>query len=368
MTLLRILKASYDFLTISNKMNKYIKLIIIILFFSASPLILSSCAKNKRDIISKKIEITKTFYSMGTFWEIKVISTHKDRLKDLRAIGLAVRRVRELDGILSDFKAYSNVSLINEYAGIKPVKAAPDLLTLLRISLRFYKPTYNVFDVAIGSTMKIWGFYDKHYRIPSKRAIARSVYLDNPLFVKIHGRTVFLEKKGMMLDFGGDGEGYGIDEALAVLMSHGIQNALINGGGQITAIGRNINGEKWSVGLLDPLNRNKIIKVIKLTNASVETSANYENRFFYKGKYYGHIMNPATGMPVRSDTLSDTVIVENKYFRFPSTIADLFSCSFFILSKEQISNVINKFQKPVEVILIKKVKGHLKIYDLSSNG
>lgn len=171
----------------------------------------------------------------------------------------------------------------------------------------------------------------------------------------------------MMLDFGGDGEGYGIDEALAVLMRRGIQNALINGGGQITAIGRNINGKKWSVGLLDPLNRNKIIKVIKITNASVETSANYENRFFYKGKYYGHIMNPATGMPVRSDTLSDTIIVENKYFKLPSTIADLFSCSFFILSKKQIANVINKFQKPVEVILIKKVNGHIKIYDLSSH-
>ncbi|WP_419315681.1 FAD:protein FMN transferase [Candidatus Acidulodesulfobacterium sp. H_13] len=120
-------------------------------------------------------------------------------------------------------------------------------------------------------------------------------------------------------------------------------------------------------GLLDPLDRNKIIKVIRLTNSSVETSANYENHFFYKGKSYGHIMNPATGMPAETDTLSDTIIVKNKDFKFPSTVADALSCSFFILNKKQISNVINKFKKPVKVILIKKLKGHLEIYNLSSN-
>lgn len=366
MTLLKISKTFYVFLNIFYKMNKHIKLITLILFLCTFSLILSSCAKKGGGTIPKKIEIKKTFYSMGTFWEIKVVSTKQNRLKDLKTVDLAIKRVKKLDDVLSDFKASSNVSLINRYSGIKPVKADPDLLTLLKISLKFYKLTYNVFDVAIGPTMKIWGFYNKHYTIPSKKAIVRAVYLDNPQFIKIRGKTVFLEKKGMMLDFGGDGEGYGIDKALDTLTSHGIKNALVNGGGQITAIGRDANGRRWKVGLLDPLDRTKIIKVIRLTNASVETSANYENHFFYKGKYYGHIMNPATGMPAETDTLSDTIIVKNKDFKFPSTVADALSCSFFILNKKQISNVINKFKKPVEVILIKKLKGHLEIYNLLS--
>lgn len=303
---------------------------------------------------------------MGTFWEIKVVSTNKNKSKDLKTIGLAIKKVKKLDDILSDFKPSSNVSLINKYSGIKPVKANPDLLRLLKLSLQFYRLTDNSFDVAIGPIMKIWGFYDKKYAVPNEININKTVFLSNPRFIKINGKMVFLEKRGMMIDFGGDGEGYGIDEALFVLKKYGIKNALVNGGGQITAIGKNIKGKSWKVGLLDPLNKNKIIKIIRLKNESIETSANYENRFLYKGKYYGHIMNPRTGYPVDGNTLSDTIIVENKDFHYPSTVADALSCSFFILRRKQISDVIKKFKKPVKVILVKEVKKHLKYTTLTN--
>ena len=346
-------------------MNKSAKLIIIVIFLFASAFILNSCDKSNKKTADKKIEIKKSFYSMGTFWEIKVISTNKNKSRDLKTIGLAIKRVKKLDEILSDFKPSSNVSLINKYSEIKPVKANPDLLRLLKLSLQFYRLTDNSFDVAIGPVMKIWGFYDKKYAVPDETNIKKAVFLSNPRFIKTNGKTVFLEKKGMMIDFGGDGEGYGIDEALAVLKRRGVKNALINGGGQITAIGKNVKGESWKVGLLNPLNKNKIIKIIRLSSASIETSANYENRFLYKGKYYGHIMNPKTGYPVDGNTLSDTVIVKNKYFRYPSTVADALSCSFFILDKNQIAGVIKKLNKPVKIIIIKKTnKSQLKIYML----
>ncbi|MCL4498093.1 MAG: FAD:protein FMN transferase [Deltaproteobacteria bacterium] len=344
-------------------MNKSAKLIIIVIFLFASAFILNSCAKSDKQAAGKKIEIKKSFYSMGTFWEIKVVSTDKNKSKDLKTIGLAIKKVKKLDDILSDFKSSSNVSLINKYSGIKPVKANPDLLKLLKMSLKFYRLTDNSFDVAIGPVMKIWGFYDKKYTVPDETNIKKTVSLSNPQFIKINGKTVFLEKKGMMIDFGGDGEGYGIDEALFVLKKYGIKNALVNGGGQITAIGKDINGKRWRVGLLNPLNKNNIIKIIKLKNESIETSANYENRFSYKGKYYGHIMNPRSGYPVDGNTLSDTVIVENKDFRYPSTVADALSCSFFILHRKQISAVIKKLNKSLKVIIIKKTnKSHPKIY------
>ena len=346
-------------------MNRTIKLLFLIFFIFSFSVILNSCAKNSKKAAPKKIEIKKSFYSMGTFWEIKVVSDVKQREKDLRAVNFAIRRVKELDDILSDFRPSSNVSIINKYSGIKPVKANRYTLSLLKMSIKFQGLTENSFDVAIGPIMKIWGFYDKKYTVPSKAEIKKALFLSNPSFIKINNDTVFLKKKGMMLDFGGDGEGYGIDEALFVLKKYGIKNAMINGGGQITAIGKNLKGKSWKVGLLNPLNKNKIIKIIRLKNESIETSANYENRFAYKGKYYGHIMNPKTGYPVDGNTLSDTVIVKNKYFRYPSTVADALSCSFFILNKSRISAVIKKLNKPIKVIIIKKTdKSQLKIYTL----
>ena len=348
-----------------NKTTK-LKLIILISFLLSSVFILNSCAKYKKKAAPKKIEIKKTFYSMGTFWEIKAVSTVKNREKDLKAVNLAIKRVKKLDDTLSGFKPSSNVSIINKYSGIKPVKANRYTLGLLKMSLKFHGLTENSFNAAIGPVMKIWGFYDKKYIVPSRAKIKNALFLSNPSFIKINKNTVFLERKGMMLDFGGDGEGYGIDEALFVLKKYGIKNAMINGGGQITAIGTNLKGKGWKVGLLNPLNKNKIIKIIRLKNESIETSANYENRFSYKGKYYGHIMNPKTGYPVDGNTLSDTVIVKNKYFSYPSTVADALSCSFFILNKNQISAVIKKLNKPVKVITIERgrKKSQLKIYGL----
>ena len=334
-----------------------IKLIILISFLLSSVFILNSCVKYKKKTVPKKIEIKKSFYSMGTFWEIKVISTVKNRKKDLKAINLAIKRVKKLDDILSDFKPSSNVSVINKYSGIKPVRANPYTLSLLKMSLKFYGLTENSFNAAIGPVMKIWGFYDKKYTVPSKAEIKKALFLSNISFIKINKNTVFLKRKGMMLDFGGDGEGYGIDEALFVLKKYGIKNAMINGGGQITAIGKNLKGKGWKIGLLNPLNKDKIIKIIRLKNESVETSANYENRFSHKGKYYGHIMDPNTGYPVDGNTLSDTVIVQNRYFRYPSTVADALSCSFFILDKNQITAVIKKINMPVKVIIIKRAGG-----------
>ncbi|MHB8232569.1 MAG: FAD:protein FMN transferase [bacterium] len=347
-------------------MNKFLKPAVIAVILCLFSIALSSCAKNKKQAAAKKIEIKKSFYSMGTFWEIKVVSANKNKAKDLKAVNLAIKRVKELDNILSDFKPSSNVSLINKYSGIKPVKANPYTLNLLKMSLKFYPLTYKSFNVAIGPVMKIWGFYDKKYTVPSETKIKKAVFLSNLSLIEINKNTVFLKKRGMMLDFGGDGEGYGIDEALFVLKKYGIKNALINGGGQLTAIGKNLKGRSWKVGLLNPLNKNKIIKIIRLKNASIETSANYENRFSHKGKYYGHIMNPKTGYPIDGNTLSDTVIVKNKYFRYPSTVADALSCSFFILNNNRISAVIKKINKPLKVILIKKAvnKSGLKIYTL----
>lgn len=350
-------------------MNKpaNLKFIILILFLFASPFILNSCAKPKKQTADKKIEIKKSFYSMGTFWEIKVVSADKNKAKDMEAVNLAIKRVKELDGILSNFKPSSNVSLINEYSGIKPVKANPDLLKLLKLSLKFYRLTDNSFDVAIGPIMKIWGFYDKKYTVPSGIKIKKAVFLSNPSFIEINKNTVFLKKRGMMLDFGGDGEGYGIDEALFVLEKHGIKNALINGGGQITAIGKNINGKNWKIGPLNPLYKNGVIKVIKVKNASVETSANYENHFFYKGKYYGHIMNPKTATPANTSFLSDTVIVRNTDFKLPSTVADALSCAFFILHRKEIAAVMKKLGGHIKVILVKRLgKSRLKIYTLKN--
>ncbi|MHB1545783.1 MAG: FAD:protein FMN transferase [bacterium] len=345
-------------------MNKFFKLAILALFLCSFSFILNSCAKYKKKTAPKKIEIKKSFYSMGTFWEIKVVSSYKNKLRDLNAVAAAEKRVRQLDGILSNYKPSSNVSLINRYAGIKPVIAAPDTLRLLKLSLKFYKLTYKTFNVTVEPIMKIWGFYSKKYVVPDDKNIRNAVLLDNPKFIKIKGNKVFLEKKNMGIDFGGDGEGYGIDGALFVLKRYGVKNALINGGGQITAIGKNLKGKYWRVGLLNPLDKNKIVKIIRLKNASLNTSANYENHFLYKGKYYGHIMNPKTGTPINSEFLSDTVIVKNKYFKLPSTVSDALSCAFFILNRKQIHRVIKKLNKPIKVVLIKKAdnKPGFKIY------
>jgi thiamine biosynthesis lipoprotein len=137
----------------------------------------------------------------------------------------------------------------------------------------------------------------------------------------------------MSLDLGGIAKGYSIDRALHVLQQSGIQQALVNAGGDIRCLGTKPDGSPWRIGIQHP-RRPGVLGVVELQNAAITTSGDYE-RFFVRDDAstheevrYHHLLDPQTGMPARG-CQSVTILTKT------AEAADVYSTAVFIMGPEQ---------------------------------
>jgi thiamine biosynthesis lipoprotein len=229
---------------------------------------------------------------MGTLFRITLYT--KDDQGAATAFRAAFDRVRDLDAILSDYKADSELNRISRTAVRRPVRISEDLFRVLAASLKLAEESGGAFDVTLGPVIRLWREARKSNQPPDTAALweagercgYRKLHLDPAK------RTVTLDQAGMQLDVGGIAKGYAADEALAVLRRLGISSALVAGSGDL-AFGDPPPGEHgWKIGA-DTC-------VLELRNAAVSTSGDAEQRLDANGKRYSHIIDPVSRMGLTS--------------------------------------------------------------------
>jgi thiamine biosynthesis lipoprotein len=108
------------------------------------------------------------------------------------------------------------------------------------------------------------------------------------------------------IDLGGIAKGYGVDQAVVALREWGIEDALVNVGGDLYAMGRSEDGNPWRIGIRSPENVHRLVASFELTDAAVATSGDYLQYFEYHGRRYHHLLDPATGAPLATGMHSIT--------------------------------------------------------------
>ena len=161
-------------------------------------------------------------------------------------------------------------------------------------------------------------------------------------------------KNGMEIDLGGIAKGYAVDKAALVLRKSGIKNALIDAGGDIYCIGEKAKGQKWIVGVRDPIEEHRVIEELALQDLAAATSGGYENFLETEGKQYNHIIDPRDGNPVENNLISVTIIAKD------CLTADALATAVSVLGREKGTELINSLDT-VGAILISKVNGALEI-------
>lgn len=197
--------------------------------------------------------------------------------------------------------------------------ADPHIAELIRRSGQMETASDGRFNAAIGKLIGLWGFHTSDYPIqgpiPGEHQIAQ-LLATHPSALDIQLQDLGNEQwqlsshnPGVQLDFGGIAKGYAVDLAIELLSSKGIGNAIVNAGGDLRAIGSN-QGQAWRVAIQNPLGG--IIGILEVDSGeAVFTSGNYQ-RFGEdeSGFRYAHILDPATGWPVK-DVMSATVITRS---------------------------------------------------------
>ena len=157
-------------------------------------------------------------------------------------------------------------------------------------------------------------------------------------------QTVFLMEEGMRIGFGAIGKGYAADRAKALLMSKGVKGGLVNASGDLTTWGTRNTGEKWMVGITNPMDKSKIFSWLPIIESSVATSGDYEKFIEFKGKKYSHIIDPRTGYPTKG-------VTSVSIFAKKAELCDALATAVFIMGRDSGIHMINQMDG-VEVVLI----------------
>lgn len=296
----------------------------------------------------KKGPYQETRVSLGTYVTIKVQDADKGTEEKRDAANKAFDEVRRIEGLLSSFKEGNIIDRINN-SGTNEVFLDEETFYVLERSKYFYEASDGAFDITVLPLLEIWGFHEKKYMVPDedklketlKRIGSDKMILDNKK------KSVRFLEPGMKIDLGGIAAGYAVDRAVLVLKENGINNALVDAGGDIYCLGEKSKGKKWSVGIRDPRRNNRIIKTLYLKDIAVTTSGTYEKFFEKGGKRCSHIMDPRTGRPVDNELSSATIIAGD------CLTADALATAAMVLGRDEAAELTNELVN-VKVVSISK--------------
>ena len=281
---------------------------------------------------------------LGSPFEITVVAT--DSVQAKLYTDLAISEVKRIENLVSDWIPTTQISQVNQNAGIKPIKVDQEVFDLVERAIKISKLTSGAFDISYASMDKIWKFDGSMKQMPTEEAIKKSVekvgYQN--IILNPKDKTIFLKNKGMKLGLGGIAQGYIADKIKEVLQEKGCTSGLVNVSGDINTWGKQPNGQPWTVGIINPMNKNKVFATFILDDSAVETSGSYEKFVVFNGKRYSHIIDPRTGYPA-TDIISATV------FAPKAELADALATSIFVMGTEVGINRINQL-KNVECIII----------------
>tara|TARA_R110001592_G_scaffold21797_4_gene87421 strand:- start:96 stop:1037 length:942 start_codon:yes stop_codon:yes gene_type:complete len=292
----------------------------------------------------KYVTVQKTFEVMGGSFDITVISV--DEELGYIYIHEALAEVQRIEKLISSWDDASETSLINKNAGIKPVPVSWELYRLIERCIKISEITDGAFDITYTALEDIWKFDGSMTTLPNKVKVKDAVSKTGfgNIILNSKDQTVYLNKKGMRISFGGIGKGFAADKAKALLVSKEVKAGIINIGGDITTWGTKATGEKWLIGVVNPERQGGLFSWIPILESSVATSGGDADFMIVNDKKYTHVLNPKTGYP-------STGINSVSVFAKSAEISDALATSIFVMGLDAGLALINQLGD-TEVIIV----------------
>ena len=164
-----------------------------------------------------------------------------------------------------------------------------------------------------------------------------------------------------MLDCSAIAKGYGVDAVARLLKSKGIDNYMVEIGGEIVASGESPKGAPWRIGVSKPDDdsvsvSNEIQGIINISNRAMATSGNYRNFYYKGGKKYAHTIDPKTGCPVQHSILSATVVSDE------CAKADAYATAFMVMGLDKAKAVLARHKDMMAYFIYSDDKGNNKVW------
>lgn len=265
---------------------------------------------------------------MGTLFRISLYAPSQAQAED--AADAAFHRIDQLEALMSDYRADSELNLLRQDLVGAPVPISSDLFLVLERALQVAQLTDGAFDPTIGPFVRLWRFARKRQALPSPQEVerARAAVGWRKLELDPRATTVTLGAPAMQLDLGGIAKGYAADQALAVLRQKGIRSALVAASGDIVVSEPPPGQTGWRVRIAAfPGQANELAPLI-LRNAAVSTSGDAEQFIEIGNVRYSHIVSPVTGLGL-TERLQVSILGPN------ATTTDSLATAISVLGRER---------------------------------
>lgn len=282
---------------------------------------------------------TRYLTAMDTVMSLTAYGPNRDR-----ALEEAVAEIQRLDGLLSIGSDSSDISRLNRE---KTAVLSPDAASLLESALDLARDTQGVFDPTVYPLVKLWGFYDKDYQVPSRQELSQALALVNYRKVSLGEDGQASLGPGQQIDVGGIGKGYTSQRVTELLRQAGVTSAMVSLGGNIQCLEAKPDGSPWNIGIRDPFGE-ELYAAVRVTDKAVITSGGYE-RYFEDpetGTVYRHILDPRTGFPAEKGLSSVSIVTSD------GTLGDGLSTALYIMGLEEATQYWQAHRDAFEAVFI----------------
>ena len=245
----------------------------------------------------------------------------------------------KVDQSLSPFNENSVISAINYNQSAKPDEM---FLDVFRQAMKISRETNGTFDITVAPLVNAWGFGFKKGELPTPRQVDSLKAIVGYQKLSLVDGMIHKADPRMMIDCSAIAKGYGVDVVAKYLRSRGVENFMIEIGGEIVTQGVNPSKHPWRIGVTKPtedslnIGGRELQTTLKVNNVAMATSGNYRNFYYKDGKRYAHTIDPHTGYPVQHNILSATVFAKS------CMVADAFATSFMVMGLDGAKEILKK--------------------------
>jgi FAD:protein FMN transferase len=296
---------------------------------------------------------TQRVLAFGTLVEVSIYTSDQD------LVNAAVAAVRE------DFEYMHRawhpwqpgaLGRVNQLLAMEgEFSVNPSILPLIQLAQALEARSDGLFNPAIGELVALWGFHgDERPDLPPPDDAAIREWLErspSTRHIELEGIRARATRSGVRLDLGGFAKGYAVDRAMERLMEMGVENAIINAGGDLRAIGQPGN-RAWRIGIRHPDGEGILASLELRGDESVYTSGDYERYFIHDGTRYHHILDPRTGRPAR-EARSVTVLHHD------GAVADAASTALFVAGPERMAEIASRMDVQHAMLLDPQGRAHM---------
>ena len=264
----------------------------------------------------------------------------------------------KVDASLSPFNKESVITAINDNKDVRPDEMFKDVFSL---AMDISKETDGAFDITVAPLVNVWGFGFKNGSQPSRHQVDSLLRLVGYEKVSMVDGKVKKKDPRIMLDCSAIAKGYGTDRVARLLQSRGVENYMVEIGGEVVTSGVNPERLPWKIGVTKPTDDSlntghELQTILNLTDKAMATSGNYRNFYYKGGKKFAHTIDPKTGYPVQHSILSATVITKS------CAVADAYATSFMVMGLDKAKQVLERHPELMAYFIYSDEKGDMAVW------